>query len=117
MTAAEAVSALRSALNETGPAQPVRISRSLAIDLLQAFGDSAKPRKQSLTPRQHDVLAFIAASIQERNVAPTYKEIGQHFHLKSLASVAEMLSILERKGHIRRRHNEARSIELIDPAQ
>lgn len=72
-----------------------------------------EPAPVSLTHKQRELVAFIQQYIDNTQIAPTYEEIAIHFGLKSLASVAERLHFVERKGWIRRRHNRVRSIELL----
>ena len=72
-------------------------------------------RRQPLTPKQVAILRFIRDHIAFEGYAPSYEELAAQFGLRSLASVAEHLGNLERKGWIERRHNEARSITLTGP--
>ena len=66
-----------------------------------------------LTKRQREILDFLGAYIEERQYAPSFEEIAQHFSFSSLATVHEHLTNLEQKGFIRRSHNESRSIEIV----
>lgn len=66
-----------------------------------------------LTRRQREILDFLGAYIEEKQYAPSFEEIAQHFSFSSLATVHEHLTNLEQKGFIRRSHNESRSIEIV----
>lgn len=66
-----------------------------------------------LTKRQREILDFLGAYIEEKQYAPSFEEIAQHFSFSSLATVHEHLTNLEQKGFIRRSHNESRSIEIV----
>ena len=66
-----------------------------------------------LTKRQREILDYLGAYIEEKQYAPSFEEIAQHFSFSSLATVHEHLTNLEQKGFIRRSHNESRSIELV----
>ena len=66
-----------------------------------------------LTRRQREILDFISAQISEQGYAPSFEEIAKRFTFRSLATVHEHLTNLERKGYIRRAHNESRGIEVI----
>lgn len=66
-----------------------------------------------LTKRQREILDYLGAYIQEKQYAPSFEEIAQHFSFSSLATVHEHLTNLEQKGFIRRSHNESRSIEIV----
>src|SRR5204862_1284931 len=68
-----------------------------------------------LSRRQRDILDFIAGHIQAKGYAPSFEEIARQFGFRSLATVHEHLTNLERKGFIRRAHNESRAIEVVPP--
>jgi repressor LexA len=68
-----------------------------------------------LTRRQHEILDFISGHIREKGYAPSFEEIARQFGFQSLATVHEHLTNLERKGYIRRAHNESRAIEIVPP--
>src|SRR3989449_2165839 len=70
---------------------------------------------RSLTRRQREILDFISGHITERGFAPSFEEIAERFTFRSLATVHEHLTNLERKGYIRRAHNESRGIEVVPP--
>ena len=68
-----------------------------------------------LTRRQREIFDFIAQHIQSKGYAPSFEEIARQFGFQSLATVHEHLTNLERKGFIRRTHNESRAIEVVPP--
>ena len=68
-----------------------------------------------LTKRQKQIVDYLADYIQNNGFAPSFEEIAEHFSFNSLATVHEHLTNLERKGFIRRSHNESRSIEMVPP--
>jgi repressor LexA len=67
-----------------------------------------------LTERQRDILNFIREFQKERGVAPTHREICDHFGFSSYGTVYKHLSLLEKKGLIRRDWNQKRGVELVD---
>jgi repressor LexA len=68
-----------------------------------------------LTERQRDILNFIREFQKERGgVAPTHREICDHFGFSSYGTVYKHLSLLEKKGLIRRDWNQKRGVELIE---
>jgi repressor LexA len=67
----------------------------------------------TLTRRQKQILDFIESYIRQHGYAPSFEEIAAQFSFSSLATVHEHLTNLERKGYIRRAHNESRAIELV----
>jgi repressor LexA len=67
-----------------------------------------------LTERQRDILNFIRAFQREQGVAPTHREICDHFGFSSYGTVYKHLSLLEKKGLIRRDWNQKRGVEVVD---
>ena len=69
-----------------------------------------------LTERQRDILQFIREFQEERGVAPTHREICDRFGFSSYGTVYKHLSLLEKKGLIRRDWNQKRGVELVEKA-
>ncbi len=67
-----------------------------------------------VTERQRDILNFIREFQRERGVAPTHREICDAFGFSSYGTVYKHLSLLEKKGLIRRDWNQKRGVELVD---
>ena len=67
-----------------------------------------------LTERQRDILNFIREFQQKRGVAPTHREICDHFGFSSYGTVYKHLSLLEKKGLIRRDWNQKRGVEVVE---
>jgi repressor LexA len=67
-----------------------------------------------LTERQRDILQFIREFQRERGVAPTHREICDRFGFSSYGTVYKHLSLLEKKGLIRRDWNQKRGVELVE---
>jgi len=67
-----------------------------------------------LTERQRDILNFIREFQKERGVAPTHREICDRFGFSSYGTVYKHLSLLEKKGLIRRDWNQKRGVELVE---
>jgi len=66
-----------------------------------------------LYKRQREILNFIVKQIDKIGSAPTLVEIADQFGLSSLATVHEHLSVLEKKGFIRRYKGAVRGIEVL----
>jgi repressor LexA len=66
----------------------------------------------ALTPRQKDVLDFIAGFVGEKGFCPSYEEIGEGLGLASLATVHKHISALEARGYLVRSFNQSRSLEI-----
>src|ERR1044071_6485411 len=67
-----------------------------------------------LTERQRDILQFIRDFSREKGVAPTHREICDRFGFSSYGTVYKHLSLLEKKGLIRRDWNQKRGVELVE---
>jgi repressor LexA len=70
-----------------------------------------------LTKRQREILDYLTAYVAEHGYAPSFEEIARAMGYASLATVHEHLSNLERKGVIRRAHNESRGLEVLTRAR
>jgi repressor LexA len=68
----------------------------------------------AITARQRRILDYITNYIAANHEPPTMAEIGRQFGMTSLASVHNVLSILEREGLIRRIPNVSRGLELLN---
>jgi len=75
----------------------------------------------ALTRRQKQVLDLLVQFIDDNGYSPSFEEIAGGLKsrkfggrkLTSLATVHKHLATLERKGFIRRGHNQSRSIEVV----
>jgi repressor LexA len=64
-----------------------------------------------LTQRQRRVMDFIANFLRERGYSPSFQEIADGMGLNSIATVHKHIATLERKGYLKRLHNQSRSLE------
>ena len=64
--------------------------------------------------RQREILNFLNEYIEREGHAPTLSEIANYLGVKSLSTVHEHLSTLEKKGLIKRQSGLRRSIDLIE---
>jgi repressor LexA len=67
-----------------------------------------------LTERQRDILDFIRKYTKSRGVSPTHREICEAFGYSSYGTVYKHLTLLEKKGLIRRDSNQKRGVELVE---
>ena len=65
------------------------------------------------TPKQLQILQMIYQFQQQHNYSPTYAELAAALKVSTI-TVFEHLEALERKGAIRRRRHEARSVEIVE---
>ena len=73
------------------------------------------PDASGLTPRQRRILEVIRDSVSRRGYPPSVREIGQAVGLTSTSSVAHQLTMLERKGFLRRDPNRPRAVDVRRP--
>ena len=66
-----------------------------------------------LTRKQHELLRFIQARLEESGVSPSFEEMKEALDLKSKSGVHRLISALEERGFIRRLPNRARALEVI----
>lgn len=69
-----------------------------------------------LTKRQKQILDYITRFLDEKGYAPSLMEIGEHFGLRSPATVHKHVDNLRRKGLVRKTWNANRSLELTPAA-
>src|SRR5512146_2636000 len=67
----------------------------------------------ALTRRQKQVLDFLVHFINRHGYSPSFEEMATGLHLYSLATVHKHMQVLEKKGFIRRRYNQSRSVEVV----
>ena len=70
-----------------------------------------------LTPKQKQVLDFIAQHIESEGFAPSQQEIARAFGFRSLGTVQNYLIRLEREGLLSRDWNGRRSLRLTAVAE
>ncbi|HEY7010263.1 MAG TPA: transcriptional repressor LexA [Jatrophihabitantaceae bacterium] len=68
--------------------------------------------KTGLTRRQQAILDVIRDSVERRGYPPSIREICESAGLASTSSVAHQLSMLERKGFLRRDPNRPRAVDM-----
>ena len=85
-----------------------------AASTVRAFPDRAADG-DGLTQRQRRVLEVIRDSIERRGYPPSVREIGEAVGLSSASSVAHQLSVLQKKGWLRRDPNRPRALDVRLP--
>ncbi|MEM6454962.1 MAG: transcriptional repressor LexA [Acidobacteriota bacterium] len=66
-----------------------------------------------LTKRQKQILDYIAEFQRAHHIAPTHREIRDHFGYSSYGTVHKHLKLLQDKGFLRRDWNQKRGLELL----
>ena len=72
--------------------------------------------KKQLSSRQMRIMEFIKAFMWENGLPPTVRDIQKACEISSTSVVDYNLRILQREGHLRRRPDVARGIEVLDEA-
>jgi len=65
------------------------------------------------TKKQKELLAYIEAFINEHGYSPSYREIMNGLQYTSVATVALHVGNLIKRGHLRKRDHNARSLEVV----
>lgn len=66
------------------------------------------------TKKQRELLQFIEQFIQEHGYSPSYREIMNGCSYTSVATVAAHVNNLIARGHLKKRDNSARSLEVVE---
>ena len=66
-----------------------------------------------LTERQNQVYEYIRDYVRKHRKPPTLKEIGASLAIRSTNGVHKLVTVLEQKGYVTRKPNEARGIALV----
>lgn len=69
------------------------------------------------TKKQRELLTFIESFIAEHGYSPSYREIMSGQNYTSVATVALHVNNLIKRGHLRKRENSARSLEVVAPSE
>ena len=67
-----------------------------------------------LTSKQLKLLNFLKKSLNDNNVSPSFEEMKNFLGLKSKSGIHRLITALEERGFIKRLHNKARAIKLIN---
>lgn len=65
------------------------------------------------TKKQKELLIYIEAFIAEHGYSPSYREIMNALNYTSVATVSLHVNNLIKRGHLRKRENSARSLEVV----
>lgn len=73
-------------------------------------GETVRPTK-----KQKVLLEFIEKFIAQHGYSPSYREIMNGLDYKAVATVAQHVGSLIKRGHLRKRDHSARSLEVVAP--
>jgi repressor LexA len=69
-----------------------------------------------LTERQKEILEFVEEFREQEGIAPTHREICEHFGYSSYGTVYKHLKLLAQKGYLWRDWNQKRGLQLLKAA-
>jgi repressor LexA len=69
-----------------------------------------------LTERQKEILEYIEEFRDQEGIAPTHREICEHFGYSSYGTVYKHLKLLAQKGYLWRDWNQKRGLQLLKGA-
>lgn len=64
--------------------------------------------------KQRELLTYITSFIRVNGYGPSYREVMNALHYKSVSTVATHIDNLIVKGHLRKREHSARSLEVVE---
>jgi repressor LexA len=66
-----------------------------------------------LTRKQYELLVFIDRHLKETGFSPSFEEMKEALALRSKSGIHRLISALEERGFLRRRHHRARALEVL----
>src|SRR5690348_5437066 len=66
-----------------------------------------------LTRKQYELLIFIDRHLKKTGFSPSFEEMKEALQLKSKSGIHRLISALEERGFLRRRHHRARALEVV----
>ncbi len=66
-----------------------------------------------LTRKQHELLVFIDRHLKQTGFSPSFEEMKDALQLKSKSGIHRLISALEERGFLQRRHHRARALEVL----
>ena len=66
-----------------------------------------------LTRKQHELLTFIDQHLKATGFSPSFEEMKAALNLRSKSGIHRLISALEERGFLQRRHHRARALEVM----
>lgn len=66
-----------------------------------------------LTRKQHELLTFIDRHLKTTGFSPSFEEMKEALNLRSKSGIHRLISALEERGFLVRRHHRARALEVV----
>jgi len=66
-----------------------------------------------LTRKQYELLVFIDRHLKQTGFSPSFEEMKDALDLKSKSGIHRLVSALEERGYLARRHHRARALDVL----
>src|SRR6185295_18464649 len=66
-----------------------------------------------LTRKQYELLVFIDRHLKDTGFSPSFEEMKEALQLKSKSGIHRLISALEERNYLGRRHHRARALEVL----
>jgi repressor LexA len=66
-----------------------------------------------LTRKQYELLVFIDQHLKRTGFSPSFEEMKDGLNLKSKSGIHRLISALEERGYLGRRHHRARALDVL----
>jgi repressor LexA len=66
-----------------------------------------------LTRKQYELLIYIDSYLKRTGYSPSFEEMKEALSLKSKSGIHRLISALEERGYLGRRHHRARALEVL----
>jgi repressor LexA len=66
-----------------------------------------------LTRKQYELLVYIDGHLKQTGYSPSFEEMKDALNLKSKSGIHRLISALEERGYLARRHHRARALDIL----
>src|SRR5689334_23668145 len=66
-----------------------------------------------LTRKQYELLVYIDSHLKATGFSPSFEEMKDALQLRSKSGIHRLISALEERGFLKRRHHRARALEVV----
>ncbi|HEY0183904.1 MAG TPA: transcriptional repressor LexA [Rhodopila sp.] len=66
-----------------------------------------------LTRKQYELLVYIDRHLKQTGFSPSFEEMKDALNLKSKSGIHRLISALEERGYLARRHHRARALDVL----
>src|ERR1700761_338069 len=66
-----------------------------------------------LTRKQYELLVYIDKHLKQTGFSPSFEEMKDALNLRSKSGIHRLISALEERGYLARRHHRARALDVL----